>query len=469
MAIEIEYTYVFIWNWNAIHAVDETGKRKYRYIINKGSSRSSKTVSLCDIMDVYARRYKNKRITVWRDTKANCKRTVLHDLINHHANTNRTERGYKHNKTESIFYYEKSRSSIEIHGADEKNKVHGLTQDVAWLNEPYDIQKAVFDQIDQRTSDFIVLDWNPSMAHWIDKLVLDPRTIVIHSTFKHNPFCPEEQRLKILSYQPVSMSDVVLEKLIGETEAYDYDCHLNPLGFNEKQIKELLRCQENEDKQSANAYNWSVYGLGEKAEKPNRIFNWKSIPKNEYLSLKVKEYFGVDWGKVDPWGVIGVKYLDGCLYIHEYNYDSEDMHRKRMNASDKRTVASMDGSDDSEDKGEGIVKWLFNKIGIPEDAEIICDNNRPKKIIALRKGGWHYAIAADGLKSIKDGIDTLNNLKVYFTSESENLDNEQQNYSHKVDKNGNILDEPEDKNNHTIDPIRYVVQYLEREGIINIV
>jgi phage terminase large subunit len=31
-------------------------------------------------------------------------------------------------------------------------------------------------------------------------------------------------------------------------------------------------------------------------------------------------------------------------------------------------------------------------------------------------------------------------------------------YVWKIDKNGNILDEPEDKNNHLLDAIRYVLQ-----------
>lgn len=468
MPIQLPITPVFEKNWNAINERDETGKRKYRYIVNKGSSRSSKTYSLIDVVDVYARMFKRKRITVWRDTKINCKRTVLHDMLEHHRSTYRYERGYKHNQTESVFKYDNG-STMEIHGADESNKVHGLTQDVAWLNEPYDITKAVFDQIDQRTSDFILLDWNPSMAHFIDELVKDPRTIVIHSTFRDNPFCPEEQKNKILSYQPVSASEVVKKKIMTDLVARYYDCGINMLSLTPKQCRELTRCQHNESIGTANSYNWSVYGLGEKAEKPNRIFNWTRIDIHEYRKIDVKRYYGVDWGKVDPWGIVEVKYLDGCLYIHELNYDSEDLHRKRMNKYEKSQVSSMDGAPDASDAKEGIVKWLFEKLDIPYDAEIICDNNRPKKILALRNAGWDYAIAADGLKAIKDGIDTLNNLKVFFTSESPNIEAEQQNYSHKVDRNGNVLEEPEDKNNHTIDPIRYVAQYLENEGIINIV
>jgi hypothetical protein len=48
-------TIVALKNWEAINAKDENGNRKYRYILNAGSSRSSKTYSLIDCIDKYCR------------------------------------------------------------------------------------------------------------------------------------------------------------------------------------------------------------------------------------------------------------------------------------------------------------------------------------------------------------------------------------------------------------------------------
>ena len=112
-----------------------------------------------------------------------------------------------------------------------------LQGNIAHLNEPYKFGLEAFDQIDMRTSDFIIIDWNPKNNHWIDEIARRENAIVIHSTFKDNPFCPPEQKKKILSYEPTE--------------------------FN---------IQQN----TASDYLWTVYGLGLKAEKPNRIFkNWK--------------------------------------------------------------------------------------------------------------------------------------------------------------------------------------------------
>jgi len=46
------------------------------------------------------------------------------------------------------------------------------------------------------------------------------------------------------------------------------------------------------------------------------------------------------------------------------------------------------------------------------------------------------------------------------------LQYEHENYSRQVDRYGIVLEEPEDLNNHLIDPIRYVAQYLRKIGVI---
>lgn len=455
--MDLHHTRVLTRNWKAIHATDEQGQRKYKYIINTGSSRSSKTYSLIDCFDLYARSNENKRLTVWRDTKTDCRKTVLVDTLKHLKRTKRYKVGNDFNKTESIFTYTTG-STFEIHGTDDEETVHGLSQDAAWLNEPYKISRDTFDQIDQRTADFIFIDWNPKKSHWIEDLMKDERTLVIHSTFRDNPFCPEEQRIKILSYQPVKWSAVVVDKLITEHEAKAYDLVKNPLKFTEKQIKELSRCRENEAKNSANDFNWCVYGLGTKAEKPHRIFHWEEVDYEKYKALSVPIYIGVDWGAVDPWGILEAKYYDGALYLHELNYASENEIRARLTVTE---LAQINGSE------EGIVTWLFGKLGINKQIPVICDTNRPLKIAWLRRSGWAYAVPANKVAgSIEDGIDMLQNIKVYYTSTSENLKYEQENYSRKVDRYGVILEEPEDIDNHLMDPARYIGQYLQAKGIL---
>lgn len=488
--MQLTATIVFEKNWDAIHKLCEVclgngffnekschhcgdgetlnkgNGRHYKYIINEGSSRSSKTYSLIDCYDIYARSNQNKRLTAWRDTKTDCKKTILNDTLKHLKTTSRYGIGTIFNKTESIINYETG-STFEIHGTDDEETVHGLAQDAAWLNEPYKISKDTFDQIDQRTSDFIFIDWNPKKAHWIDDLKKDKRSLVIKSTFRDNPFCPPAAKYKILSYQPVKFSDVVINDLISIEDAKTYDIEANRLLFTAKQLRELIRCRENENKRSASEFKWQVYGLGDKAEKPNRIFNWNEIPLDDYLAIRTPQtHYGVDWGSVDPWGIVEVKYYDGALYCRQLNYLSENQWREKMSQTERLQVDA-DDAGQSNDQKTGIVKWLFQKLSIPFDAYIQCDSNRPTKVLKLRQMGWEYAVSAiKPAGSIIDGIDLLNDIDVYFTSDSEDLKHEQEVYSRKVDRYGVVLDEPDDADNHLIDPIRYVALWLRREDVI---
>lgn len=458
MTIDIQNTIVYQKNWEAIHAKNPDGTRKYRYIINVGSSRSSKTYSIIDCIDNYARANFNKRNTVWRDTKTDCRKTVLNDVLKRLKGTGRYKVDQDYNKTESIFTYATD-STFEIHGTDDEETVHGLTQQTAWMNEPYKISRDTFDQIDQRTEDFIIIDLNPKKGHWVDDLMLDPRSIVIRSTFKDNPFCPVESKHKILSYQPISASAVVELKLITEDKARVYDIVTNPLEFTPKQIKELHRCRENEYKHSADAFKWQVYGLGLKAERPHRIFHWTEMPDHIWDTIPGKIYYGVDWGKVDPWAVLAAKYYDGTLYLKEINYASENIIRGRLTPIEVAQIAK--------DEEAGLVAWYWNKFGISRSSIIVCDPNRTLKIKALRSIGYDYSIAASKpAGSIIDGIGFLSNIPVCFTASSKNIKYEQENYSNEVDRYGVVLETPEDVDNHLMDASRYVAERMRFDGII---
>lgn len=450
-------TPVFYKNYQALKAKKEDGTRKYKYIINTGSSRSSKTYSLIELLHRICENNNDFRVTAWRDTKKDAKDTIWRDFQKVLSISGRMI--YKNrNKTESFYAYPEQNTTFEIHGADDEEKVHGLTQNVSWLNEPYKISKDTFDQIDQR-SDLVFIDWNPKKSHWIDNIAKQDNAIVIHSTFKDNPFCPIEQKIKILSYQPLKRSYAVEQKLIDEYKVSSYDFEKNELNFDLEVLNELHQCLLNEEQKSASITKWDIYGLGTKAEKPNRIFHWKPIKLSEYQALNVPIYIGVDWGKVDAFGIVEVKYYDGKLFLHELNYDSEDILKTKLTQAENNQIRNSGE--------EGLVTWLFRKLNISFNYDIVCDNNRPLKILSLRKAGWERAIAAiKKAGSILDGIDTLDELDIYYTDTSLNLEYEQENYSRKVDRFGIVLDEAEDSDNHLIDPVRYVALHLQNLGII---
>ncbi len=459
---------------------------KYKIICQEGSSRSSKTWSNFQVifMFVYSQHFKS--VAVIRDVAKDCHDILEVDWIKWISDPmgrmKQAENGdiplsealklmqkeelskyFIRNKQKHTWTCKKTNSVIQFTGLDSDVKVMGMTNDLVWINEPYAFSEEIFKQLLQRTKQ-ILFDWNPREAHFINKNGYKARkdTITLHSTFLDNPFCPEESRRQLLSYQSIKFSDVVVSGLITVKDAKSYDFEENKLLFTKRQIKELQRCVYNEDTNSASDYHWQVYGLGIGAERPNRIFKWKPINYSDYLSINKPVWYGVDWGKVDPFGIIEAKYDDGKLYLHELNYKSENGILADLSDTERYQIMK--------EHAEGLVVWLFNKLGIQKDRPVICDNNRPAKVEALRSAGYEYAKAANKPQgSILDGIDLLSKLEVYYTRESKNIEYEQENYSYALDRKGEQLEEPEDVNNHTMDPTRYIATTLRELGIIKII
>lgn len=411
-------TPVFYKNYQALKAKGPDGKRKYKYIINTGGSRSSKTWSLLELMHQIAEHNPEHRITIWRESKELCRATLWQDYQKILRITGRlvTE---QRNKQLAAYTFANG-SNLEFIGTDDEEKVHGLTQQVAWLNEPYKTSKETFDQIDQR-ADLIFIDWNPKKKSWINDLAKLPNAIVIHSTYADNPFCPEQSRIKIESYDPD-----------------------NPI---------------NVANGTSDPYMWAVYGLGTMAEKPDRVFNWPTCTLEFYRSQNLTPLYGVDWGRVDPWGVLEAKYYDGTLYLHQINYMSESGWEAKLPKAEMEAIRAS-GT-------EGLVQAVWRKFGIDKNRDIICDDNRPNKIEALRAAGWENAIRAKKPQgSIADGVELLLSLNVVITETSSDLIAEAENYSRKTDRQGVLIDEYLDADNHLIDPARYVAQFLRDIGVI---
>jgi len=148
---------------------------RYKYIMHVGSSRSSKSFSLEEAAVRECENTENLRINVWRDTRASLGDSVWSDFRKLFPLSGRPYSFPRH--TVPIYFENDSR--IEPHGAD-ANNAHGTTQDIAWLNEPYKIDKETFDQIDQRCEQ-MWMDLNPKQGHWSDDIQKNARcTYILH-------------------------------------------------------------------------------------------------------------------------------------------------------------------------------------------------------------------------------------------------------------------------------------------------
>ena len=94
--------------------------------------------------------------------------------------------------------------------------------------------------------------------------------------------------------------------------------------------------------------------------------------------------------------------------------------------------------------------------GVTSGDVIIADCAEPKSIRELQAAGLWVIPSPKGADSIVSGIDILKRYRLHITRRSRGLISNIQSYKWAADKDGNLTNKPEDKNNHGIDAVRYV-------------
>ena len=262
--MDIKATAIFEKNYEAI-----LGDK--RFIINEGGSRSSKTYSLCQLMIIYCLQNNNKVVSVIRKTFPALRATVLRDFIE----ILREIGLYKeenHNKSEQIYTFANG-SMVEFFSVDNEQKIRGRKRDIAWCNEANELYFDDFTQLNMRTEDKLIFDYNPSdSASWLYELPAE-ESIKIKSTYKDNPFLPESIKA---------------------------------------QIEDLKRTDE---------ALYQIYALGEKAISKSNIYSqWTFIAHRP--SRFVKYVYGIDFGYNHPTALMRVYYCDNDIYIEPVIYES---------------------------------------------------------------------------------------------------------------------------------------------------
>jgi phage terminase large subunit len=275
--VTIETTPVF---WANKKAYDSGN---YRLIGNQGSTRSSKTYSICQLLvDIASgginqetgRPYGRKQISIVSPSLPHMKKgarkdtlKILEDLqIFNENDFNRTDQMYKFPNTGSY---------IEFFGADDSGKVRGPGRDILFINEANLLDRSIYRQLALRTKETIFIDFNPADEYnYVYELVDDPKNKLIVSTYRNN-------RANLDQAQ------------IAEIESY----------------------------QDADENFWKVYGLGQRGTSSETIYtHWKMCEK---LPGKGEIIYGQDFGFNNPSALVKVELYDGAAYVDEILYQSK--------------------------------------------------------------------------------------------------------------------------------------------------
>ncbi|MCB9073990.1 MAG: hypothetical protein H6552_00435 [Chitinophagales bacterium] len=404
--------------------------REEPLVIIQGSQGASKTVSILMLIVSWFRDNPHLEITICSSERTKLMDTAFQDFKKICIDWNIQNELKWNGQISKITHNNSNIGFIEFIGLDKADIGKGRRRDLIYINECNKITHQKYFDITQRAKK-VVVDFNPDRKFYIHDLQNSKNFIKLDYT--GNEKLSHQEIRNILEYKRKGY-------LLDDNDDYILQ-NGSPVILNEFY-----------------ANKWRVYGLGEIGGVEGRIYQWKSCTLKEYLEFDATEIIGVDWGKVDPFAVIGVKYKDGILRVHEYNYHSENHWLQNQSEI----------SDTQKDYDLRLIPHIFNKIGIKKNRLIICDNNYKSKINALRASGWVYATKTSKILKIIERISKVQELDIYYTENSKNIENEQYESCWKKDRAGISLEEREDANNHTLDAIEYVVEDLIRKRIIKI-
>ena len=177
---------------------------------------------------------------------------------------------------------------------------------------------------------------------------------------------------------------------------------------------------------------WKVYARGLTGKVQGLVLtNWDivdALPPRDEWKLTCR---GLDFGFVaDPSALEHVVLAHGDLWVDEELYQTGMTNPMLARKAKEEGVTAQD--------------------------EIIADCAEPKSIQEMRGEGLWVVPSLKGQDSIVVGLDILRRYRIHVTRRSKGLIDNLRSYSWSKDRDGNMTNKPEDRNNHGIDAVRYV-------------
>ena len=245
---------------------------KKRISVMQGGTRSGKTYNVLTWFIVKLLQEKGKTLTICRSSLPSIKGSVMRDFIEILSKYGLYSEE-KHNKSENLYFL--NGNTVEFVSTDQPQKIRGRKRHYLFINEANEVNYESWMQLALRTTDKIVLDYNPSDYYsWIyDKVIPREDTDFTITTYKDNPF---------------------LDKNI---------------------IAEIERLKD------ADHEYWRVYGLGERAISEATIYSHWRRRRNFPEGGEV--FYGLDFGYNNQTALVRVKNFDGDLYVEQLIYDTK--------------------------------------------------------------------------------------------------------------------------------------------------
>lgn len=245
-----------------------------RIRIVQGGTSASKTISILLYLTAYAQTDTEPTLTsVVSESIPHLKRGAIRDFKN-------IMQGHGYwkedlwNATDSIYTFETG-SKMEFFSTDNADKLRGARRDRLFMNEANNNSFEAFEQLEVRTKEFIIIDYNPTSEFWVQ------------------------------------------EHLVGKRD--DVDFIILTYKDNEALSEEIVRSiEQRKDRKEW----WTVYGLGQLGEIETRIYTGWNIIDEIPFEAKI-ERRGLDFGYTnDPTAIIDIYRYNGGYIFDEQMYQT---------------------------------------------------------------------------------------------------------------------------------------------------
>jgi phage terminase large subunit len=246
-----------------------------RYISLRGSSRSGKTICAIQTIIIHCLTTPKSTITIARETQVSIKNTIFIDFKEQMEELQIWDDS-RYNKVEMMYRFPNG-STIRFIGLDDTTgKLRGMKSDICLIDEVNTISMSAFIQLDIRTTNYILMCYNPEIPTdwWGLEYEKKENGCVLITTWRDNVFL--EQR--------------IIDS-INSLKETDYDL-------------------------------WMIYSEGQIVPPREVVYQKPQVYEDEPQGIK-QTYYGLDFGFArDVCAVVEVKVRDKELFIKEVLYEA---------------------------------------------------------------------------------------------------------------------------------------------------
>lgn len=281
---------------------------------------------------------------------------------------------------------------------------------------------------------------------WLaDELTLHPESFVTHAVGR----CSAGKRFKLLTCNPEGPGHYIKKNYINKIESGELKGKVFYFGLEDN--PSLDEEYKNEIKKTYSGAFYERFILGRWCMASGVVYECFSRSKNiinDYTApFDVNYVLGIDWGYNNPTAVLLI------VVDSDENYTVIDEIYVKKQLIDNSFIKLM--------KEKGWFELKRDIYSTDIDAAY-CDSNRPENIVLLSELAPFAVIGADKKPgSVLDGIQIVHQLfntgRLKIHSKCVNLINEIENYRWKENKNQDKKDEPEKKDDHLCDALRYAI------------